>query len=257
MCLLNRMTLPWILDALHCPITSLTQSGTSFQSYHIWDQLNILACHLFPTWDRKPREKPCLKVRSRGRGPVLGGNGELGHEICLCLRTCLGSGILSSWGNPLGKEMDVVKLSVELTEARGQGGKKEGRRQLSLTLDNRHQEPTLTVTSQELHPGGPLLSLQFPHTPVPRVTVGHLTPDTFPVCLADYRGWWLLFTHPNTPCLTVTNKVHGSMTGKRQELLQLLTLLSTPLLGQSYRCHVPLTALPSPRLSLVSLSHST
>lgn len=167
------MTLPWILDALHCPIISLTQSGTSFQSYHIWDQLNILACHLFPTWDRKPREKPCLKVRSRGKGPVLGGNGELGHEICLCLRTCLGSGILSSWGNPLGKEMDVVKLSVELTEARGQGGKKEGRRQLSLTLDNRHQEPTLTVTSQELHPGGPMLSLQFPHTPVPRVTMGH------------------------------------------------------------------------------------
>lgn len=132
------------MATFHCPITSLTQSGTSFPSSHIWYQLNILACHLFPTWIGNP-EKNLLKNRIKKEG-------GLGHTIFL--RTCLGSGFLNSWGSPLGEEMDVVKTPVVRTDARGRGSRKEGRRGLSLTFDNGCQEPTTAVTLQVCYARG-------------------------------------------------------------------------------------------------------
>lgn len=54
----------------------------------------------------------------------MGGNRGLGHAIFL--RICLGSGFLSSQGNPFGKEMYVVKMPSCSNRHQGWGGRKDG-----------------------------------------------------------------------------------------------------------------------------------
>lgn len=106
----------------------------------------------------------------------MGGDGGLGHTVCL--RKCLGSVFLISWGMLCGRggcSEDDSCANGHQGMGRKRLAHKEGRRQLSLALDNGHQQP---LDLKGVTPRGLPLSFQLPHTPV----LGGLRPIPLGYC---------------------------------------------------------------------------